>query len=543
MRDASARDEASSRPGAAPNGLARNPVLPGSHQNPSICRIGGDYYLVTSTCEYFPGLPVYHSRDLVHWRPVGHVLDRPGQLALDGVRPSRGLLAATLRHHAGTFWVTCTLVDGISQSGNFVVTARDPVGPWSDPVWLADAPGFDPALFFDDDGRAWFLGTRPVPDAEPPGRTEIWMRQFDPVGLRLTGPEHVLFRGALVDAVWAEGPRLVSHGGHYYLFVAEGGTEYHHAVTVARGEQVTGPYRNNPANPVLTHRHLGRRQAIIGAGHADLVQDPAGNWHAVLLATRQYGGRPANLGRETFLASVTWEDGWPIMNPGAGRLLAEFPVPLTEHPWPAEPPADDFDTTTLAPAWNMLRTPREEFFSLTDRPGHLRLRLRPETVTQARNPSFIGRRQQHMTFTAQIAMDFEPARDYECAGLVLIRGTDHQIRLVVTMTGTPGRKVVQAIVRRRGADQVIAEAAVPPGRTFLAAEAVGPAYALRYARDPARWQTLTTADGQVLSPSAVGDFTGVYLGMYASAQGHPSASFADFDWFSYAGVPGLPDRG
>jgi xylan 1,4-beta-xylosidase len=534
VQEASPQDKARLQ-GAAANGLATNPVLPGFHPDPSICRIGPDYYLVTSTFEYFPGLPVYHSRDLIHWRPVGHVLDRPDQLPLDGVRPSGGLFAATLRHHAGTCYVTCTLVDGASHAGNFVVTAPNPAGPWADPVWLADAPGFDPALFFDDDGSAWFLGTRPAPDAGPDGRTEIWMRRFDSGSLRLAGPEHVLFRGALVDAVWAEGPRLVRHDGYYYLFAAEGGTEYHHAVTVARSEHVTGPYQNNPANPVLTHRHLGRRQPVTGAGHADLVQDPAGNWHAVLLATRQYEGGLANLGRETFLATVTWEEGWPVMNPGAGRLLAEFPAPLPEHPWPAEPPVDDFDTATLAPAWNMLRTPRAEFFSLTARPGHLRLRLRPETVTQACNPSFVGRRQQHLAFAARTAMDFEPASVSECAGLVLIRGTDHQIRLIVTMAGTPGRKVVKAIVRCGGADQVVAEAAVPAGRVFLAAEAVGPAYALRYAQDPARWQTLATADGQVLSPSAVGDFTGVYLGMYASAQGHPSASFADFDWFSYAG--------
>ncbi len=522
-------------------GLARNPVLPGCHPDPSICRVGADYYLITSTFEYFPGLPIHHSRDLVHWRLTGHVLDRPSQLPLDGVRPSGGLFAPTLRHHGGVSYVVCTLVGGTRESGNFLVTAPHPTGPWSDPVWLDDAPGIDPSLFFDNDGRAWFVGNRPIAGAELAGRTEIWMREFDPVRVCVTGPEYVLFNGALVDAAWAEGPHLVRHGGYYYLVLSEGGTEHNHAVTVARSREVTGPYQNNPANPVLTHRHLGRAQPIVATGHADLVQTPAGDWHAVLLAMRPYGGYFPNLGRETFLASVVWEDGWPIVNPGAGRLLAEFPAPLPPHPWPPEPPLDDFGAPVLAPVWNMLRTPREEFFSLTARPGHLRLRLRPETVTEACNPSFVGRRQQHMSFVARTAMDFEPAAPNECAGLVLLHDTDHQICLVVTASGgEPGRKIARVVVRRDGTDEVVAEAVLTAGRTYLAAEAAGQEYTLRFAQDPAGWQTLATVDGRVLSPVAVGDFTGAYLGMYASSNGRASANFADFDWFDYSGASESP---
>ena len=521
-------------PAAEQPWLAQNPVLPGSHPDPSICRIGRDYFLVTSTFEYFPGLPVYQSRDLVHWRLAGHVLDRPGQLPLDGVRPSGGLFAATLRQAAGVCYVVGTLVDGTRETGCFVVTAAHPAGPWSDPVWLPEAPGIDPSLFFDDDGRAWLTGTRAVPGG-PPHRSEIWLREFDPARLRLTGPEHVLFRGALVDAAYAEGPHLLRHDGHYYLLLAEGGTEYHHAVTVARSDRVTGPYRNNPGNPVLTHRHLGRAEPVIGPGHADLVQAPDGSWHAVLLAMRTCGGTVSNLGRETFLARVTWEDGWPIINPGAGRLLAEFPAPLPASPWPAEPPADDFDTAALGPGWSMLRTPRDEIFSLTARPGHLRLRLRPEVITEACHPSFVGRRLQHLGFTIQTAVDFSPAAAGECAGLVLIRGTAHQIRLVITASGPPAGRTVQAVVRQDGADRVLAQAALAPGRAYLAVEASGTGYALRWAQHPDQWRTLATADGRVLSPSAVGDFTGAYAGLYASSQGRPSASVADFDWFSYAG--------
>jgi xylan 1,4-beta-xylosidase len=512
---------------------ASNPVLPGFNPDPTICRAGPDYFLVTSSFEYFPGLPLYHSLDLVHWRQLGHVLDRPSQLPLDGVRSSGGLYAPTLRQHGGTSYLVCTLVGGTAAAGNFVVTAPHPAGPWSEPVWLTDAPGFDPALYFGDDGRAWFLGTRPVPGAQT-GRTEIWLREFDPAALRLTGPEHILFRGALADALWAEAPRLLRRAGYHYLILAEGGTEYHHAVTVARSEQVTGPYRGNPANPVLTHRHLGRGQPVTGPGHADFVQTEAGDWHAVLLATRSYQGGLCNLGRETFLASVSWQDGWPVINPGAGRLLPEFSPPLPAHPWPPEPPVDDFGAATLGPAWLLLRTPREEFWSLTARPGYLRLRLRPEMVTQPCNPSFVGRRQQHLACRAATALDFEPAADGECAGLVVLRGTENQIQLLVTGVAGGG-KAVRVTVRRAGREEIVAQAPLGPGRVFLAAEAAGRAYVLRCTQDPARWQTLATVDAGLLSLAAGGEFTGACLGMYASSNGRPSATCADFDWFEYTG--------
>ena len=251
----------------------RNPILPGSHPDPSVCRVGPDYYLVTSTFEWFPGLPVFHSRDLVHWRPLGHVLDRPDQLPLDGVRPSGGLYAPTIRHSGRTFYVVCTLVDGTGAEGNFVVTATDPAGPWSAPHWLGETGSFDPSLFFDADGRAWFHAARPT---DSDGHTEIWLREFDPAGPTLTGPEHVLWDGALKGTVWVEAPHLYRIGDFYHLVVAEGGTALDHAVTVARARRVTGPYEGNPRNPILTHRHLGVDHPILGTGHADLVATTAG---------------------------------------------------------------------------------------------------------------------------------------------------------------------------------------------------------------------------------------------------------------------------
>ncbi|HEX8630661.1 MAG TPA: glycoside hydrolase family 43 protein [Catenuloplanes sp.] len=537
--------------GDAP-GVVRNPILPGFHPDPSVCRLGDDFFLVTSTFEYFPGLALFHSRDLVHWRQLGHVLDRPEQLPLDGVRPSGGLYAPTIRHHAGVFYVTCTLVDGTSRSGNFVVTASAPAGPWSQPVWLDDAPGIDPSLFFDDDGTAWFVGQRQVDPGEYEGHCEIWARRFDPVGLRLFGPDHVLWHGAVAGAIWAEGPRLYRIDGRYYLLIAEGGTGHDHAVTVARADVVTGPYVGNPANPVLTHRHLRRDHPIVGPGHADLVRAPDGSWWMALLAMRPYGGYFYNLGRETFLVPVSWSDGWPLVSPDTGRVELEYPAPgLPAVRWPAEAACDNFAGAVLGPQWMMLRTPRERFWSLTERPGHLRLRLRPQTLTEPVNPSFVGRRQQHRDFAAHTALDFAPRTDRECAGLVLLQNTDFQLRLEVAGGPTPAApdragpvapagpdragRLIRLVRRTHGRDEVLAEEPVAAGGPlYLGVQAHGQEYTLRYATEADRWVVLgPPVDGRFLSTPVAGGFVGTVLGMYASSQGGPGGNVADFDWFEY----------
>ena len=352
---------------------ACNPVLPGCYPDPSICRVGDDYYLVTSSFEYFPGLPVFHSHDLVHWRQLGHAIDRAEQLDLSEVPSSGGLFAATLRHHDGVFYLVNTLVHAGAgvPGGNFLLTALDPAGPWSDPVWLDDADGIDPSLFFDDDGRAWYVGTRPSPEPAWDGQTDVWLRELDLSSLRLTGPERVLWHGALLGAVWAEGPHLYKVDGRYYLLAAEGGTAHHHAVSVARADEVTGPYVGNPANPVLTHRHLGRDHPIVGTGHADLVQLPDGGWWAVVLAMRPYGGYHYNLGRETFVVPVVWQDGWPVFAPGTGQVTAcVVPPPLAPHPWSAQPARDEFRRPDLDLRWNALRGPASAFAAVVgDRGG------------------------------------------------------------------------------------------------------------------------------------------------------------------------------
>jgi alpha-N-arabinofuranosidase len=517
----------------------RNPILPGFYPDPSICRVGDDYYLVTSTFEYFPGLPVFHSRDLVHWRQLGHVLDRPSQLNLDGVQPSWGLYAPTIRWHAGTFYVVNTLVLGPYDRRNFIVTAMDPAGPWSEPHWLNDAPGIDPSLLLDDDGRVWYVGNRRVPDEPTPSYRQIWLQELDLAAMRLTGEKRVVWDGAVKGACCPEAPHLYRIGDLYYLLTAEGGTYHDHSVVIARSARIDGPYEPCPRNPILTHRHLGRDYPIGCTGHADLIETQAGEWWMVLLATRPIDGYTYNLGRETFLAPVRWEDGWPVVCPGAGRVDFECPAPdLPEHVWPSQPACDHFDARSLAPCWNFLRTPRERFWSLDERPGHLRLRLRPAALSELANPSFIGRRQQHLAFAARTCLEFEPRGAHECAGLVLLQNNDFHFRLVVAQA-SDGSAEARLVQRRAGREQVLGTQPARGARIWLKIEARGQDYSF-YAADQAEaWRPIAErVDGSVLSTTVAGGFTGAYIGLYASSNGQPSNNGADFDWFEYQGLSG-----
>lgn len=319
---------------------ATNPVLSGFYPDPSACRVDGPdgtwYYLVNSTFEYLPGLPVHRSRDLVTWELIGHALDRPDQVDLGAVGDSGGMFAPTIRHDGTRFLLVCTLVGGTEgRSGNFVVTATDPAGPWSEPVWWHN-DGIDPSILIDDDGRVWAHGTRLATDPEWDQQTEVWVRELDSDSLTLTGPEHVVWTGAVRGAVWAEGPHLYRHDGEVYLLASEGGTGFHHALSVARADSPTGPFAGNPSNPVLTHRNLGRDSEVINVGHADILEAPDGSSWALALATRPIGGVDL-LGRETFLVPVEWQDGWPVFAPAVGRLVPEPPRPAPAAGTPAIP--------------------------------------------------------------------------------------------------------------------------------------------------------------------------------------------------------------
>ena len=268
----------------------KNPILSGFYPDPSICRVGETYYMVNSSFEWFPGLPIHKSKDLVNWKLIGYGLSKSTQINYpDGLGNSQGIFAPTIRHHNGTFYIICTMVGG---NGNFIITAKDPSNSWSDPIWIADAPGIDPSLFWDDDGKCYYTGAGIVDNSqnEWQGKNGVWMQEINPDKGELIGEKKQLTYGHASNARWAEGPHIYKINGEYLLLIGEGGTGEYHAVTVFNSNNIWGPYIPNHANPVMTHRHLGKDYPIQQTGHADLVQTQNGDWWSVMLAKRQVDG-------------------------------------------------------------------------------------------------------------------------------------------------------------------------------------------------------------------------------------------------------------
>lgn len=497
-----------------------NPVIPGFHPDPSVCRVGADYHLVTSSFEYFPGIPVFHSRDLVHWRQIGNVLDRPGQFPVPPDLPaSAGIYAPTLRHHDGRFWLITTNAGG---GGNFIVTSEHPEGPWSDPVWI-DLPGIDPDLAWDDDGTCWcaFSGIR--------------LARIDPVAGRVLAGPWPIWSGSGLQ--YPEAPHLYRIGEWWYLLLAEGGTERGHCVSIARAASPRGPFEPAPANPILTHR--GTDRPIQSTGHADLVQAADGTWWLVLLGTRPRGFTPAFhvLGRETFLVPVLWEDGWPVVGP----VLESYPAPGAWHPVEPPPAREEFDSPVLGPQWISPRVRPDGSWSLRDRPGWLTLHATGESLDRP-GYTFVGRRQQHPDCRVRVRLD--PGADAR-AGVAVRLDEAHHYDIEVA----DGQ--VSVIARIGPVRQCLALQPVPPGPLVLTVDvgttgllppsvtgagqgAVAPAGVRTsgpdmisfgvQAPDPVR---LADIDGRYLSTEVATGFTGRVIGMYVTR------GTAGFDWFEY----------
>lgn len=508
-----------------------NPILAGFHPDPSITRVGDDYYLVNSSFTYFPGLPIFHSRDLVSWTQIGSALDRPSQLSFDTLGISRGIFAPAITEHDGTFYLITTCAD---CGGNFVITAKDPRGPWSDPVWLPEVDGIDPSLFFDDDGRAYVVNNGP-PVGTPlyPGHRALWIQEFDVARKKMVGPRTMIVNGGVdlsKKPIWIEGPHIFRWNGHYYLIAAEGGTAEQHSEVVFRADSVRGPYVPYEHNPILTQRHLdpGRPFPITSTGHADFVRTPAGEWWAVFLGARPYVGDRYNTGRETFLLPVRWVDGWPIILTDTATVPYRHARPaLPKQPPPAVPTSgnftvrDDFDAPRLASYWFRIRTPRETWYDLTSTPGWLTLRARPADLAARAQPSFIGRRQQHQRATASTAMVYRPARPRDRAGLVAFQNDDYFYFLGVTLAD--GRPVIELEKHAAGKVEVVATAPLRAPRDaplYLRIAARGDRYDFFYGHRPGEWIALARdADGTILSTKVAGGFVGALFGLYAYTPG------------------------
>jgi len=505
----------------------QNPIIPGFYPDPSICRVGEDYYLVNSSFEYFPGVPVFHSRDLVHWRQIGHCLTRPSQLPLGKAWSSEGIYAPTIRYHQGVFYMTTT---NVSEGGHFYVHTQDPAGEWSEPLWV-DQEGIDPSLFFSQDGMVYFTSQ---------GRQGITQSVIDvATGQRLTEPR-VIWTGS--GAKSPEGPHLYQIHGRYYLLVAEGGTEYGHMETIARSDSPWGPFENCPRNPILTHRSTG--SPIQATGHGDLVQAPDGSWWMVFLGVRPHGYPPCyHLGRETFLAPVVWAEacpepgrgnGWPVVGQG-GQVSLEMEADglptCSSSSSSGAAERDDFDSPSLRLCWNFVRNPHPEDWSLAGRPGWLRLTGSAFTLSDKASPAFVGQRQCHFECRAATYLEFDPQVDGEEAGLVARMNERHHYEIAVTRRD--GVRCV--IVRRRiGTLQaVVAQGPLEPGPVQLEIAATHDQYTFSYAQNGQSFQPLASGETRYLSTEVAGGFTGVYLAMYATGNGRPCTVPAYFDWFDY----------
>lgn len=510
-----------------------NPILSGFYPDPSICRVEDDYYLVTSTFAYWPGVPIFHSKDLVHWKQIGNILDRKEQLPLQNIETSRGIFAPTLRYHDGTFYMITTNVS--SALGNFIVTATNPAGPWSNPYPLGSA-GIDPSLFFDDDGRCYYCGTKERREgARYSGDNEIYIQELDLQTMKLTGESYPAWHGALRGVEWAEGPHIYKKDGWYYLLISEAGTGHHHAVSIARSKSLTEPFEGYKGNPILTHRHLGNQYPIVNVGHPDIVETQNGEWWMVCLASRICGGYYRNLGRETFLVPFTWEDGWPVVNPGKGILEETFIAPNlpadAECPVPAK---EDFDDGKIPMHFLYLRNPQQENYSTTNKSGYLQLKLSPDLLSSTGAPSYLCRRQQSFHFLAETSVTFDAATDNEQAGLAIYQSQSYNYQLLVGIRD--GKTSLCLLKTYDDKTEVIAEKLFDDTFRTLSLRFTQSEQdlAFLYSADSETFETLADhVDARMLSTDVAGGFVGNTIGMYATSNGKPSETCAYFDYFTY----------
>lgn len=521
-------DDGLLRPGP---GEYANPILQGFYPDPSIVRVGRDYYLVNSTFAWFPGMPVFHSRDLVHWTQIGNAIDRAGQLDFGSLGMGQGLYAPDISWHGGLFYIVNTCV---GCGGNFVITARRPEGPWSDPVWLPELKdAIDASLFFDTDGSTWIVNNGPPAGAPRyPGHRAIWIQQFDVKEKRTFGPRKVLVDAGIhpeQNPIWIEGPHIVGKDGVYYLIAAEGGTAEGHSEVVLRSMKVTGPYAALETNPILTQRDLpvGRSHPITSTGHAKFVQTPAGDWWAVFLGVRPYDAAGNfNTGRETFLMPVRWKDGWPRITNSGQRVPWTAPAPrLPSQRKPGVPTNGDFaihesfNGPRLAPYWMMLRNPEGHWWRM--RGGALLLEPRPVGLGDHGNPSLLARRQQHLNAIATTQLRFNPLSSGAEAGIVAFQNDEYWYFL--GLGRDHGKPVIR--LRRRAGDKepsggtIIAAARLPPAPGApiqLRVSARSGSYDFAWSADGRRWRMLMrNADGTILGTRKAGGFVGAVFGLYA----------------------------
>ena len=499
-----------------------NPLLPGCYPDPSICRVGNDYYIVNSSFAFFPGVPIWHSTDLTNWEQLGYVLNRPSQLPMyDGLRISGGIYAPDIKYnpHNGLFYMITTAVDG---GGNFFVTTDDPKQcNWSDPTFLPEVGGIDPGFLFDEDGKAYIVNNdAPAGEPEYDGHRAIWIREFDWKNGCTVGKQKVIIDGGVDKSqhpVWIEGPHLYHINGTYYLMAAEGGTGPNHSEVVFTSDSPFGPFKPCAINPILTQRGLpdDRPNPVTCVGHADLVQTPEGDWYAVFLGVRPYKGGHDVMGRETFMLPVTWKENQPVILPEGETITYTADRPYGPTPlWTAN---------GLSKEAFFIRTPLVPCYEIGSK-GQLTLTASSSDLSDKRQPAAIGRWINNWTFTAQTALDFTPEQQGDFAGITCFQNDYCYIRFGKTLD-KEGKPAISLEAYSRG--KLCNQASVPlskaNGKLYLKVEgndAVN--YTFSYATSPkGQWtQVGEPVSADLISTQTAGGFTGTMVGIYATGNYH-----------------------
>ena len=549
-----------------------NPIIPGSYPDPSICRVGNDYYIVNSSFEYFPGLPIHHSKDLVNWNLIGYGLHRDdqcsGEMNLVDVQTDGGIHAPSIRYHDGLFYIITTNVysPGPQQPTemiNFIITAEQVEGPWSNPHIIEGAPGIDPDIIFDD-GKVWYVGTHVPEKPNFNGEGEIWLQELDLDDWSLKGERYFLWRGALYYGTWAEGPHIYKRNGFYYLLIAEGGTSLEHAVMVSVSDNVKGPYVPNARNPILTSRHLSNDYWVNSIGHADLLELADGRWYMVALGIRSEIDTYSNMGRETHLIPVTWEeepfewkydkiekewselpDGerfeklrrvnyeWPVCSPITGRVERSFPLPFpASSQVNKESFRDNFDSETLNLEWNFRRVPQEGTYLINNKDGYLRLFSSKNVIENRKSCSLLGIRQIETDFEFSVKMLYNPSIPEVQAGVSLFQKDDNY--LTFTIERDREQNIILKLVSKeqKKVPLVIQQTFLKSYNDSIIFKVFSKNQSYKYYYSLDNGTNFNffaeTSSGLLLSKG----YTGAYMGIYSTSNGKNTEEYVDFDWIT-----------
>ena len=516
-------------------GLAQgftNPVLPGFHADPSVCRAGNDFYLVNSTFQYFPGVPVFHSKDLVNWEQVGSCLTRPSQVDLRGTDGNSGIYAPTIRYHNGRFYMVTTV---FPSRRHFYVWTDNPAGEWSEPVIIDFAVGScDPTLFFDN-GKCYFLWKE----------GDIKICEIDVETGKQLGDIHHLGTG--LGGRYPEGPHIYKKDGYYYLLLAEGGTEHGHHVNILRSRSLFGPYESNPANPILSHFSMKMQNSPIqGLGHADLVQAPDSSWWMICLGYRTSGYLQHVMGRETMLAPVRWDRGeWPVVNDD-GTLQTDMRcqtlplVPLPQDPKREEfnfvqrnAPTESYSSLGIPMGWMSLCNPDYTRYSLKEHNGFLRLRPSTTDLSATASPTFVARRQTELHFTATALFDLSDMTEEMQAGITAYAAPLNHYDVVAEKRN--GVIYIKSNVRLGQTSHCEKEIAIVGTKAWLRITSDKDFYYMQASADGINYTPLAKMEYRFLSTETIGGFTGVMLGLFAQSSREDDKGYVDIDWFEYDG--------